>query len=66
MPRESIGRIELRDGFSLIEVPAGDAERIARALSGATIRKKRLVARVDRGAARGAARGAPARGGARR
>lgn len=66
VPRESIGRIELRDGFSLIEVPAGDAERIARALSGATIRKKRLVARVDRGAARGAARGAPARGGARR
>lgn len=66
VPRESIGRIELRDSFSLIEVPSGDAEGIARALTGATIRKKRLVARVDRGVARsGAARGAP-RGGARR
>ncbi len=68
--RESIGRIELRDSFSLIEVPNGEAEGIARAMSGSTIRKKRLVARVDRGAARtgaerGGARGGP-RGSARR
>jgi len=60
--REAIGRIELRDSFSLIEVPGKDAEGIARALTGATIRKKRLVARVDRGLARaGAARGGPRR-----
>ena len=65
--REAIGRIELRDSFSLIEVPGGEAEAIARALTGATVRKKRLVAHVDRGTAGGgkARPGAP-RGGPRR
>jgi hypothetical protein len=62
--RGKIGRVELRDGFALVEVPAQDAERIAAALSGTTIRRRRVTARVDRGtpgrptAARG---GAPAR-----
>jgi ATP-dependent RNA helicase DeaD len=46
--REHIGRIELRDTFSLVEVPAGDAERIAGSLTGRTLRRRRLVARVDR------------------
>ena len=48
VPRASIGRIELRDAYSLIEVPAGEAESIARALNGATVRRKRLTARLDR------------------
>jgi ATP-dependent RNA helicase DeaD len=44
-----IGRIEIRELFSLVEVPAGEAEAIARALTGRTIRRRRLAARVDRG-----------------
>ncbi len=50
--RAQIGRIELKDSFSLIEVPAADVERIAGALNGITIRRKRLIARADRGQTR--------------
>lgn len=53
--RTDIGRIELRDGFSLVEVPAASAEEIAAGLSRTTIRRRRVVARLDRG-------GAPPRG----
>jgi hypothetical protein len=48
MDRTAIGRIELRDTFTLVEVPAPEAERIAQSLSGKTLRRRRLVARVDR------------------
>jgi ATP-dependent RNA helicase DeaD len=44
-----IGRIEIRELFSLIEVPAVEAEEIAHNLSGRTIRRRRIVARLDRG-----------------
>ena len=54
--RTSIGRIELRETFSLIEVPAGEAERIARDLDGRTVRRRRLTAHVDRGPGPGAGR----------
>ena len=65
--RGSIGRIELKDSFSLVEVPGSEAERIAAALNGMTIRNKRVTARVDRGPARPAGRGGPPpRGGAPR
>ncbi len=47
--RALIGRIELRDTFSLVEVPAADADRIARELAGKTIRRRKLAARIDRG-----------------
>ncbi len=47
--RSSIGRIELRDTFSLIEF-AGDAAGLADKIAGKSIRKRRLVARLDRGA----------------
>ena len=50
--RGKIGRVELRDGYALVELPAQEAEGIARALTGATIRRKRVTARVDRGPAR--------------
>ena len=50
--RTQIGRIELRDGYSLIELPAQEAERLAGQLNGATIRRKRVSARVDRGPTR--------------
>lgn len=64
--RAKIGRVELRDGFSLVELPAQDAERVASALNGTTIRRRRVTARVDRGTptrespARGPGAGAPA------
>jgi ATP-dependent RNA helicase DeaD len=54
--RGKIGRIELRDAYSLIEVPAQDAEKLASALNGVTLRRKRLTARVDRGPTRAAKR----------
>jgi ATP-dependent RNA helicase DeaD len=64
--RHKIGRIELREGYSLIEVPAQDAEQLAAALNGVTVRRKRVTARVDRGSSNPARRenrapGRPAR-----
>jgi ATP-dependent RNA helicase DeaD len=50
--RTKIGRIELRDTYSLIEIPAPEAEHIAGALNGATVRRRRVTARVDRGPTR--------------
>ena len=47
-----IGRIELREGYSLIEIPAQEAEQVALALNGVTIRRRRVTARVDRGPTR--------------
>jgi ATP-dependent RNA helicase DeaD len=47
--RGKIGRVELRDAFALVELPAQDAERVAGALNGVTIRRRRVTARVDRG-----------------
>jgi hypothetical protein len=47
--REKIGRIELRDSFSLIEIPTAEADQVARGLNGTTIRRRRVTARVDRG-----------------
>ena len=47
--RGKIGRMELRDAFALVEIPAQEAERVASALNGMTIRRKRVTARVDRG-----------------
>ncbi len=56
-----IGRVELRDAFALVELPAQDAERVAGALNGVTIRRKRVQARVDRGGAKPARTSRPAR-----
>lgn len=50
--RTQIGRVELKDAYALVEIPAQEAERIAGALNGTTIRRKRVTARVDRGPAR--------------
>jgi ATP-dependent RNA helicase DeaD len=50
--RGKIGRIELREAYSLIEIPAQDAEKVALALNGVTIRRRRVTARVDRGPSR--------------
>jgi len=58
LERGKIGRVELRDAYALVEVPAQEAERVASALNGTTIRRRRVTARVDRGVP---ARGASAR-----
>lgn len=61
--RAAIGRIEIRETFSLIEVPAPDAARIAAALTGRSLRQRRLLAKVDqpREGGRGPERERPAR-----
>ncbi len=52
VPKEAIGKVEIRETFSLVELGAGaDAAEVAERLAGKTIRKRRLVARVDRGKA---------------
>lgn len=48
MSAGKIGRIEIRELFSLVEVPAADAEEIARKLSGKTVRRRTVTAKVDR------------------
>jgi hypothetical protein len=53
----NIGRIEIRELFSLVEVPAAQAERIALDLSGKTIRGRRVVAKVDQGGPSAGSRG---------
>jgi ATP-dependent RNA helicase DeaD len=51
--RESIGKIDLRENHSLVEIASADAERVAQALTGTMIRGRRAVARVDRGREQG-------------
>jgi hypothetical protein len=43
-----IGRIDVRDTFSVVEVAAGVADRVVRELNGVTIRGRRAMARLDR------------------
>src|SRR3989454_7256201 len=43
-----IGRIEVRETFSLVEVATGAADKAVRGLGGATIRGRRVLARLDR------------------
>ena len=59
--RTHIGRVELKDAYALVEIPAQEAERIAGALNGTTIRRKRVTARVDRGPAKPTRPARPAR-----
>jgi ATP-dependent RNA helicase DeaD len=47
--RAKIGKIEVRELYTLIEVPATDAEMLAGKLNGVTIRRRRVTARLDRG-----------------
>lgn len=57
LPREAIGRIELRETFALVEVPAASADQAAVRLTGITVRRRKLVARVDRGPGSGSSGG---------
>jgi ATP-dependent RNA helicase DeaD len=47
--RSRIGKIEVRELYSLVEVPAGEAESLANRLTGVTIRRRRVTARIDKG-----------------
>jgi hypothetical protein len=53
LDRTLIGRIDLRDSFALVEVPMREAERVILGLNGVTIRRRRVVARLDASAAAG-------------
>jgi len=48
VPKDDIGRIDVRDSFSLVEVAAGAADRAVRGLTGTTIRGPRVIARLER------------------
>ena len=48
VPPEHIGKIELRETFSLIELPADEAQAVAEALTGRTIRRRKIIARLER------------------
>lgn len=63
LDRSRIGKVEIRETFSLIEVPAEEATRIASAITGRTVRRRRLIAKVDeaRPTERPAPRGRPRR-----
>jgi ATP-dependent RNA helicase DeaD len=46
--KSDIGRIDVRETFSVVDVAAGVADRVVRDLSGVTIRGRRVMARLDR------------------
>ena len=46
--KDDIGRIDVRETFSLVEVAAGAADRAVRGLTGTTICGRRVIARLDR------------------
>ncbi len=48
LTKEQVGRIELREGFALVDVRAPEAERAVGGLNGTTIRGRRVAARIDR------------------
>lgn len=48
LSKEQVGRIELREGFALVDVRAPEVERAVAGLNGATIRGHRIAARIDR------------------
>ena len=60
---DRIGKIEIRELYALVEVRAEDAERVASALTGATMRGRRLTARIDRGPGAGTGGSRPPRRG---
>lgn len=66
VPREAIGRIEIRDSHSLVELTPNVADEVATRLTGTMIRGRRVQARIDQerpGRGSGGARGGPPRGG---
>lgn len=56
IPGDKVGRIEIRDTFSVVEVAADAADRVIRALNGTTLRGRSLRVDYDRRASPGAVR----------
>ena len=54
--RASIGKVDVKEKFSLVELPIADVARISEAFTGTTLKRKRVLARPDR-----AREGRPAR-----
>ncbi len=54
VPADAVGRIDVRDLFCLVDMRAEVAEQAVRALTGTTIRGRRITARLDRGPGPGA------------
>ena len=48
LAKEDIGRIDVRETFSIIEVSSGAAPRVLKDIGGVTIRGRRVSARLDR------------------
>jgi ATP-dependent RNA helicase DeaD len=46
--KEAIGRVDIRDSFTLVDMRADEADRAAKGLNGATLRGRRVSARPDR------------------
>jgi len=64
--KSMIGRIELKEAYSLVELPTSEVERIVRGMDGRTIRNKKIMCKVDRGPAPAARkRREPTSGGSR-
>lgn len=47
--RAVIGKIDIYETFALLELPAAEIDRLGEAVTGRTIRRRRLIARPDRG-----------------
>jgi len=58
---DQVGRVEIRDTFSIVEVDASIADNVIRALNGISLRGRAVRADYDRKGAGGARGGAPAR-----
>jgi ATP-dependent RNA helicase DeaD len=50
LDRSRIGKIEVRELYSLVEVPALEAEALVGKVTGQSVKRRRITARIDRGA----------------
>lgn len=62
IPGSRVGRIDIRDTFSIVEVQADVADQVIRAVNGTTIKGRSARVDYDRGGERGAKRPAGGRG----
>jgi len=48
LPKDAVGRVDIRDGYTIVEIRAEHAEAAARGLGGITLRGRKVAARIDR------------------
>ncbi|HEX2094049.1 MAG TPA: DEAD/DEAH box helicase [Longimicrobiaceae bacterium] len=65
IPGSRVGKIEIRDTFSIVEVQADVADRVIRAVNGTTLKGRSVRVDYDRGADRPRKPAGPPRGGPR-